>query len=94
MQAAVRELRGGFRENEIGVIARDDTTGEDVAEWSRGDSDYTEENIGTGAPLARSGARPRHAVAVGIAAGVTPAIGPVIASGLRRPWRRVLRAAH
>lgn len=84
-QAAVRELRqSGFRENEIGVITRDETTGEEVrAEWSTGDPDHTEENIGAGAATgAAAGVGLGTLWALGIAAGVLPAIGPVIAGGL------------
>jgi uncharacterized protein (TIGR02271 family) len=77
-QEAVRELKSaGFREEQIGVVSRDD----------RGNAmDTTAEHGSKAAEGAAIGAATGAGVgalwAVGIAAGLLPAIGPVIAGGL------------
>jgi hypothetical protein len=78
-QNAVRELRqAGFREDQIGVIARDGSA-------TGGTRDASTEGAyaGTGAATgAIAGAGIGALWALGIAANVLPAIGPVISGGL------------
>jgi hypothetical protein len=76
-QAAVRDLRDArFSEDQIGVAVRDTTrTGETAA------SDETKAPEGAGAGVA-AGAGVGALWALGISAGMLPAIGPVIAGGL------------
>jgi len=77
-QEAVRDLKSaGFREDQIGVISRDergnatDTTAEHGSKAAEGAAIGAATGAGVGALWA-----------VGIAAGLLPAIGPVIAGGL------------
>jgi hypothetical protein len=75
-QQAVDELRReGFREDEIGVVARDGlpetTTGEVPSQWEEGATAGAVAGAGLGGLWA-----------LGIAAGLLPAVGPVIAGGL------------
>jgi uncharacterized protein (TIGR02271 family) len=78
-QQAVEELRRvGFREDQIGVVAREGgTTVEGIATTEQGSK--WEEGAATGAI---AGAGVGGLWALGIAAGLLPAIGPVIAGGL------------
>ena len=77
-QQAVEELRrAGFREDQIGVVARDGTPTADVPP-AEGGSKW-EEGAATGVA---AGAGIGALWALGIAAGVLPAIGPIIAGGL------------
>jgi hypothetical protein len=76
-QAAVRDLEAaGFRDDQIGVAGRDDSSGPalDQATGSR-----IAEGAGIGAV---TGAGVGALWALGLAAGVLPAVGPVIAGGL------------
>jgi hypothetical protein len=78
-QEALRELRNaGFREDDIGVIARD---GETRTETTTGTDTGSNVLAGAGAGAA-AGAGVGALWALGIAAGMLPAIGPVIAGGL------------
>ena len=80
-QCAIRDLRdAGFREDQIGVAARDGalaSSSELDADTARGKAAAT----GAGAGVA-VGAGAGALWALGIAAGMLPAIGPVIAGGL------------
>ena len=80
-QAAVRDLRSaGFREEEIGVAARNS---DQVAGSLTEGQAISGTNVATGAGAgAATGAGVGALWALGIAAGVLPAIGPVIAGGL------------
>jgi len=80
-QVAVGDLRrAGFREDEIGIIARN---GESVTPHDASDSplEHSRAVEGAAAGLA-TGAGVGALWALGIAAGILPAIGPVIAGGI------------
>ena len=76
-QEAVAVLRkAGFREDQIGVVARDDQHPEDATDLVKGDA------IAEGAMAgAAAGASLGTLWGFGVAAGFIPAIGPVIAGG-------------
>lgn len=76
-QEAIKDLRAaGFREDEIGLIAHDETGGSE-SEDGQGNK------AGEGAAIgAAAGAGTGVLWAIGIAAGMVPAIGPVIAGGI------------
>jgi uncharacterized protein (TIGR02271 family) len=76
-QRAVRELRdAAFREDQIGILARDGDVDQVTERASSG-------HAGAGAAAgAMAGAGVGGLWALGIAAGMLPAIGPVIAGGL------------
>lgn len=77
-QAAVRDLRDArFSEDQIGVAVRDQSR----ATTGTGETEETKAPEGAGAGLA-AGAGVGALWALGISAGVLPAIGPVIAGGL------------
>jgi uncharacterized protein (TIGR02271 family) len=80
-QKAINELkRQGFREDQIGMVASDPTQREDAAE-EKGTTETG--HAGTGAIAgAATGAGVGGLWALGIAAGMLPAIGPVIAGGI------------
>src|SRR5215218_283492 len=79
-QAAVDDLRrAGFREDQVGVIARDEAGRVSTTVETAGTGSMMAEGAATGA-LAGAGAGALWAL--GIAAGVLPAIGPVIAGGV------------
>ena len=78
-QAAVRDLRqAGFREDQIGVVARghDETTGTTEKE---GKGSHIAEGAGIGIA---AGAGVGALWALGIVAGFLPAIGPAVAGGI------------
>lgn len=78
-QAAIRDLRSaGFREDQIGVAAR---SGDHVSGSLTEEKAMTQVATGAGAGVA-AGAGVGALWALGIAAGLLPAIGPVIAGGL------------
>jgi len=80
-QEAIQELkRSGFRDEEIGVVARDE---DEVAGRVAEDEGVEGSNVGKGLAIgAASGAGIGGLWAIGIAAGLLPAIGPVIAGGI------------
>ena len=80
-RAAVNELRNaGFREDQIGVVARD-VSGEVAVTRDAGAAAGSKWEEGATAGAA-AGAGVGALWALGIAAGMLPAVGPVIAGGL------------
>jgi hypothetical protein len=77
-ERAIDDLRrAGYRDDQIGMIAKD-ASGRTV----HTDGSGTESNAGEGAAIgAAAGAATAVAVGAGIMAGVIPVIGPVIAAG-------------
>jgi uncharacterized protein (TIGR02271 family) len=77
-QRAVEDLRrAGFRDDQIGVVARD--TGGTTGTKTEAQGSH----VGTGAAVgAAAGAGVGALWAIGIAAGMLPAIGPIIAGGI------------
>lgn len=74
---AVEELRrAGFRENQLGVVGRNDTQTTDATAATHGS--HTGSGAAVGAAL---GAGVGGLVGLGILAGVIPVIGPIIAGG-------------
>jgi hypothetical protein len=78
-ERAVTELRkAGFRDDQIGVAARDRAVQEDVRRGADRDGTYAGEGAVIGAATGAAGG---VLWGLGIMAGVLPAIGPVIAGG-------------
>ena len=76
-QQAVDGLkRAGFREDEIGIVSHNQDEGA-----ARGDAADREGRAGKGASRASDRSR-GGGWAIGIAAGVLPAIGPIVAGGI------------
>jgi len=77
-QRAVNELRqAGFRDDQIGMMARDDRTGEGITVIDK------DTKVPEGAAVgAAAGAGAGLLWALGIVAGVVPPLGPVIAGGV------------
>jgi hypothetical protein len=77
-ERAVADLRAaGYRDDQIGMVAKDATTGKTVRKDGSGET-----NAGEGAAIgAAAGAAGGALVGAGIMAGVIPVIGPVLALG-------------